>query len=267
MRYLTLNNGIKMPILGFGTYSVHSKDVLLQALDSGYRLFDTAQMYHNEKELGLAINEAMQTRGIKRQDFFITTKLSSNMSFDEAQKSIDLSLRALNLDYVDLLLIHEPYPQAKQMYEAMQIAYKEGKVRALGLSSFRPKPYLDFVKGCEILPTINQCETHIYYQQKALKEAMKAYGTVLQSWSPFIAGKNGFFESSSLKQIARKHKKSVAQIALRFLIEQDIVAIPKASKLTHMQDNINIFDFALDEEDMQNISKLDKNQTQFSWGY
>lgn len=267
MQYITLNNGLKMPLLGFGTYDIKSIDTFLAAVDCGYRLFDSAQMYGNEKEVGAAIREAIRSRGIKREEFFITTKLSSDMDFESAKKSIESSLKALDIGYIDLLLIHAPYTQAKEMYKAMELAYKEGIIKALGISSFTPKVYLEFIKTCEIMPAINQCETHIYYQQRALLEAMKPYGTILESWSPFIAGKSGFFSNPTLTQIASAYNKSVAQIALRFLVQQGIIAIPKASKLKHMQENINVFDFSLSAADMESIRALDKNKTQFSWGY
>lgn len=267
MQYVTLNNGLKMPLLGFGTYDIKSIDTFLAAVDCGYRLFDSAQMYGNQKEVGAAIREAIRSRGIKREEFFITTKLSSGMDFESAKKSIESSLKALDIGYIDLLLIHAPYTQAKEMYKAMELAYKEGIIKALGISSFTPKVYLEFIKTCEIMPAINQCETHIYYQQRALLEAMKPYGTILESWSPFIAGKSGFFSNPTLTQIASAYNKSVAQIALRFLVQQGIIAIPKASKLKHMQENINVFDFSLSAADMESIRALDKNKTQFSWGY
>lgn len=189
------------------------------------------------------------------------------MDFESAKKSIESSLKALDIGYIDFLLIHAPYTQAKEMYKAMELAYKEGTIKALGISSFTPKVYLEFIKTCEIMPAINQCETHIYYQQRALLEAMKPYGTILESWSPFIAGKSGFFDNPALTQIAARYNKSVAQIALRFLVQQGIIAIPKASKLKHMQENINVFDFSLSAADMESIRALDKNKTQFSWGY
>lgn len=267
MQYVTLNNGLKMPLLGFGTYDIKSIDTFLAAVDCGYHLFDSAQMYGNQKEVGATIREAIRSRGLKREEFFITTKLSSDMDFESAKKSIESSLKALDIGYIDLLLIHAPYTQAKEMYKAMELAYKEGTIKALGISSFTPKIYLEFIKTCEIMPAINQCETHIYYQQRALLEAMKPYGTILESWSPFIAGKSGFFSNPTLTQIAARYNKSVAQIALRFLVQQGIIAIPKASKLKHMQENINVFDFSLSAADMESIRALDKNKTQFSWGY
>ncbi len=266
MQYLTLNNGIKMPILGFGTYGIHSTKTFLEALEVGYRLFDTAQMYGNEKEVGEACKEAMRN-GLSREELFITTKLSSNMSKAQAKQGIDSSLKALDLDYIDLFLIHEPYSQSKAMYEALEEAYKEGKIKSIGISNFTAKTYLDFIKTCNIAPAVNQCETHIFYQQKSLQEAMKPYGTILESWSPFISGKGGFFDHPTLQKLARAHNKSVAQVVLRYLIERNIIVIPKTSNRKHMEDNFNVFDFTLNATEMNEIALLDKNKTQFSWGY
>ena len=272
MQYVTLNNGIKMPILGFGTYSINDSHTILEAISYRYRLFGTAQMYGNEHKVGTAIREAIDKMGIKREDFFITTKLSNNMNFQEAKKGIETSLKSLNSSYIDLILIHEPYPKAKEMYKAMETYYKEGKLKAIGISNFTLHAFKEFIKTCEIPPAINQCETHIYYQQAALLQTMKPYGTILESWSPFIAGKvsknkNGFFNDSALEKIAHKYNKSIAQIVLRFFTQQGIVTIPKASKKEHMQENIDIFNFNLTKEEIKTIKTFDKNATQFSWGY
>ncbi len=171
------------------------------------------------------------------------------------------------MEYIDLLLIHEPYKNAKEMYKVMQEAYKEGELKAIGISNFTPLAYLEFVKFCEIMPAINQCETHIFYQQSSLLKVMKPYGTVLESWSPFIAGKSGFFQNEVLLKIAKVHNKSIAQIALRFLIQQGIIAIPKASRTHHMRENLDVFDFNLSADKMNAIKNLDKNKSQFDWGY
>ncbi len=263
MQYLTLHNGIKMPILGYGTYSIRDSKTILDAINVGYRLIDTAQMYGNEKEVG----EALRQSGVKREDFFIETKLSHSMSYDETKKAIEKSLKNLGLDYIDLLLIHEPYGQSKEMYRAMEEFYEEGLLKSIGISNFSSPVYLDFVKTCKIIPMINQCETHPFYQQKTLIQSMKPYKTLLQSYSPFVSGRDGIFSNKTLQEIAVKHSRSVAQVSLRFLIQQGIIAIPKSSKIEHMRQNINIFDFKLDDEDMAKISKLDKNKSSFSWGY
>ena len=266
MEFLTLNNGIKMPILGLGTYGLSGKsgqEAISQALQVGYRLIDTAQMYGNEREVGNAVANALSES--KREEFFITTKLSSNMSYDETLRAFEASMKKLRLDRLDLLLIHDTYRNAKQMYKAMERLYKEGAIRALGISNFKQKDLADFIKDCEVIPAINQCQTHIFHQQKFLREVMKKQGILLQSWSPFVAGKNDFFHNATLLQIAKKHNKTVAQVALRFLIEQGIVVIPKTSKRERMQENIAVFDFALDEGDRATLNAMDTNTSQFGW--
>ena len=268
MEYLELNNGIKMPILGLGTYGLQGKSgqiAISEAIKIGYRLIDTAQMYDNEREVGNAMAESIANFGIKRSEFFITTKLSSNMSYDETFRRFDESMQKLRLEYLDLLLIHDTYKNAEQMYKAMEKLYKEGKIKALGISNFKTNDCVGFVKKCETKPVINQCQTHIFHQQKALREVMKATDTRLQSWSPFVAGRKDFFHNQTLLQIAQKHGKSVAQVALRFLVQQDIIAIPKSPNATRLRENFSIFDFALDRSDMMIMSALDRGKSQFGW--
>ena len=267
MHFITLNNGVKMPILGFGTSRLSGKSggkAIADAISVGYRLIDTAQMYGNESEVGIAVENAIKS-GIKRDEFFITTKLSSNMSYDEVMKQFDESMKKLRLNYVDLLLIHNTYSNAKQMYKAMEKLYKDGKIRTLGISNFKQKDFADFIKDCEIIPAVNQCQTHIFQQQKALRKAMKDAGTILESWSPFVAGKDDFFNNPTLLNIAKKYNKSVAQVALRFLVQQDIVVIPKTSKVQRMRENLNIFDFTLDDADMKTLIAMDTGKSSFSW--
>lgn len=271
MQTLTLNNGVTMPILGLGTYSLTGKagqKAMSEAIEVGYRLFDSAQMYHNEAELGAVINNAIKG-GLKREEFFIQTKLLGANSEDSTKKSIEKSLQSLGLDYIDSLLIHEPYAQSKAMYKAMESFYKQGILKAIGISNFGAKAYKEFVQTCEIIPAINQCETHLLMQQKPLREVMKTKGTLLQSWSPFIAGKNvaggSILENPTLKSIAQKYDKTPAQVVLRFFIEQGISVIPKTSKKHRMQENFNVFDFSLSAQDKQILSSLDTNKSSFSW--
>lgn len=264
MQFITLNNNIKMPILGLGTYDLRGKSgesAISQAIQIGYRLIDTAQMYGNESEVGNAVANS----GVKRDEFFITTKLSSDMSYDDVMRRFDESAKKLRVEFVDLLLIHANYSRSKQMYKAMEQLYKDGRIRALGISNFKAADFEDFVKSCEVVPAVNQCQTHIFYQQKPLRKAMQKYGTILESWSPFVAGRNNFFKNETLMKIAQKHGKSVAQIALRFLIEQGIVVIPKTSKAQRMRENIAVFDFALDENDKKTLSAMDTNKSSFGW--
>ncbi|WP_291027709.1 aldo/keto reductase [Helicobacter sp.] len=266
MQFLTLNNGIKMPILGLGTYSLTGKagqKAMSEAIEVGYRLFDSAQMYRNESELGAAVRNAL-AGGIKREEFFIQTKLLEADSVDSTKKSIEKSLKALNLDYIDSLLLHRAYPQSKAMYQAMESFYKQGILKSIGISNFGAKVYKEFVRFCEVVPAINQCETHLLMQQKPLREAMKGK-TLLQSWSPFIAGQGSILENPTLKTIAQKYNKTPAQVILRFLIEQGISVIPKTSKKARMQENINVFDFSLSAQDKKILSDLDTNKSSFSW--
>lgn len=264
MQFVTLNNGAKMPILGLGTSRLTGIDgqiAILQAIKVGYRLIDTAQMYGNEEQVGNAVAES----GVNRDEFFITTKLSSDMSYDETMKSFEVSLKKLKMDFVDLLLIHSNYSNSKEMYRAMEQLYKDGRIKSLGLSNFNAKAFADFVKTCEVIPAVNQCQTHIFYQQKPLRKAMEKYKTKLESWSPFVAGKNDFFNNPTLIKIAKKYNKSVAQVALRFLIQQDIIVIPKSSKLERLQENFTVFDFKLSPSDIKTLISMDKNESQFSW--
>ena len=266
MQFLTLNNGIKMPILGLGTYSLTGKagqKAMSEAIEVGYRLFDSAQMYRNESELGAAVRNAL-AGGIKREEFFIQTKLLEADSVDSTKKSIEKSLKALNLDYIDSLLLHRAYPQSKAMYQAMESFYKQGILKSIGISNFGAKVYKEFVRFCEVIPAINQCETHLLMQQKPLREAMKGK-TLLQSWSPFIAGQGSILENPTLKTIAQKYNKTPAQVILRFLIEQGISVSPKTSKKARMQENINVFDFSLSAQDKKILSDLDTNKSSFSW--
>lgn len=261
MQFVTLNNGIKMPILGYGTSRIKDEKIILKAIKAGYRLIDSAQMYGNEEEVGLAVKNS----GIKREEFFITTKLSSDMSYEETLKSFELSMKKLKLDYLDLLLIHSPYSQAKQMYKAMEKLYGEGRIKALGVSNFKADFFSDFVKSCQITPAVNQCQTHIFHQQKPLRAVMQKYGTVLESWSPFVMGKNNFFENENLKKIAKKYNKTVAQVVLRFLIEQGIIVIPKTTNEARMRENLAVFDFALDAQDIKTLNAMDTGKSQFGW--
>ncbi|WP_300733042.1 aldo/keto reductase [uncultured Helicobacter sp.] len=260
----TLNNGVKMPIIGLGTYSLLGKDcerAILDALKVGYRAFDTAQMYKNEAEIGNAIKKS----GFKREEIFITTKLSSDMSYEATKKSIENSLKALKLDYVDLLLLHRAYPQARQMYKAMEEFYKEGKIKALGISNFDTKVYLDFVKSVKVIPAVNQVQVNVFFQREELQKAMQKHKTIMQAWSPFAKGEKDFFNNETLKNIGKKYNKSVAQVGLRYLIERGINVIPKSSKKERMAENLNIFDFSLSSADMAAIKTLDTNKSIFGW--
>lgn len=261
---LTLNNGVAMPLAGLGTYGLKGKDgqkAMEAAIATGYRLIDTAQMYRNEDTVGAAIKAS----GVSLREFFITTKLSSDMNFEETLKSFDSSMARLGLEVLDLLLIHSDYPQSAQMYRAMEKLYDEKRIRALGISNFKAEKYTEFLKTCQVVPAVNQCQTHLFQQQKPLREVMAPYKTVLESWSPFMAGRQRFFSNGVLNEVAEKHAKTPAQVALRFLVEQNIVVIPKTEKPERMKENLAIFDFNLDDDDRARLSALDTGKSAFGW--
>lgn len=263
MEYVTLNNGVKMPILGYGVYQTPPEETercVLEALETGYRSIDTAQAYYNEEGVGNALAKC----GIQREEIFITTKVwISNAGYEKAKESIEESLRKLQTDYVDLLLIHQPFGDYYGTYCAMEEAYKEGKARALGVSNFYPDRYLDLFHFAEIKPAVNQVETHVFQQQKTARKYMEKYGTQVMSWGPFAEGKNDYFQNPVLKEIGDKHGKSVAQTALRFLIQNGVIVIPKSVHKSRMEENFNVFDFTLTEEEMKRIEALDTGESLF----
>ena len=263
MQTVKLNNGIEMPILGYGVFLVdpiECERCVTDAIDTGYRMIDTAQAYYNEEGVG----EAIKKSGIKREEFFLVTKIwITNSGEEKAEKSIEESLKKLKTDYVDLLLIHQPFGDYYGTYRAMEKAYREGKTRAIGISNFFADRYVDLCNFVEIKPMINQMETHIFQQQRQLREYMKKYDTKLMSWSPMARGENNIFENELLKNIGAKYNKTTAQIALRFLIQEDIVIIPKSTHKERMEENFNIFDFELSDEDMNLLKGLDKKESLF----
>lgn len=263
MEFVTLNNGVKMPILGYGVYQTppeETKKCVLDALNTGYRSIDTAQAYGNEAGVGDAVSES----GIARDEIFITTKIwITNAGYENAKKSIDESLKKLKTDYVDLLLIHQPFGDYYGSYRAMEEAYKQGKARAIGVSNFYPDRYLDIEHFAEVKPAVNQMETHVFQQQKVLREYMAKHNTQLMSWGPFAEGRNDFFTNKVLSGIGAKYGKSVAQTALRFLIQSGIVVIPKSVHHERIQQNFEVFDFELSAEDMQTIANLDTGNSLF----
>ena len=263
METVKLNNGIEMPILGYGVYQVTPEECercVLDALSVGYRSVDTAQAYFNEEGVGNAISKS----GIPRNELFITTKVwISNAGYEKAKASIDESLRKLQSDYVDLLLIHQPFGDYYGTYRAMEEAYKAGKARAIGVSNFYPDRLVDLAECCEIKPAVNQVETHVFNQQIEPQRIMEEYGTRVMSWGPFAEGKNNFFTNELLKTIGEKYGKSVAQVALRYLIQRDVIVIPESTHKERMIENMDVFDFSLSEEDMQAITTLDQKKSLF----
>ncbi|MDE6052611.1 MAG: aldo/keto reductase [Lachnospiraceae bacterium] len=263
MEYVRLYNGVKMPVLGSGVYQVTPEECeqcVTDAIHVGYRSIDTAQAYANEEGVGNAIAKC----GVPREELFITTKVwISNAGYEKAKASIDESLKKLQSNYIDLLLIHQPFGDYYGTYRAMEEAYREKKVRAIGVSNFYPDRYVDIAHFAEIKPAVNQVETHVFQQQKQAKEYMKKYGTQIESWGPFAEGKNDMFTNPVLTEIGRKYNKSVAQTALRFLIQSDVVVIPKSVHKDRMEENINVFDFRLTEEEMRQIENLDGGESLF----
>ena len=263
MENVKLNNGIEMPILGYGVYQVTPKECercVLDAISVGYRLIDTAQAYQNEEGVGNAIVKC----GVSREELFIVTKVwISNGGYEKAKISIDESLRKLQTDYIDLLLIHQPFNDYYGTYRAMEEACKAGKARAIGVSNFYPDRFIDLAEFCEIKPAVNQVETHVFNQQIKPQKIMERYGTRVMSWGPFAEGRNDFFTNEVLKTIGEKYGKSVAQTALRFLIQRGVIVIPKSTHKERMIQNMEVFDFVLTEEDMQAIAGLDKAKSLF----
>jgi diketogulonate reductase-like aldo/keto reductase len=264
MKTVTLNNGVKMPILGFGVLipdPVECERSVLDAIDVGYRAFDTAQGYQNEEAVGNALSKC----GVVRNELFITTKIwISNYGYEKAVTSIDNSLAKLKTDYIDLLLLHQPLNDIYGAYRALEEAYKQGKVRAIGVSNFYPDRFVDIASFAEIKPQVNQIETHVFQQQKNAREVLKKYGAQIEAWAPFAEGRNDFFTNETLREIGGKYGKSIAQTALRFLIQSGVVVIPKSTHKERMAENFDAFDFALSEGDMAEIEKLDKAESLFA---
>ena len=263
MKNIRLNNGVEMPMLGYGVYQVTPQECekcVTDAISVGYRSIDTAQVYGNEAGVGNAIKKS----GIDRKEFFITTKVwISNAGYEKAKASIEESLKKLQTDYIDLLLIHQPFGDYYGTYRAMEEAYKAGKVRAIGVSNFYADRFLDLAHFVEIKPMVNQMETHVFHQQADLQELMKEYDTKLMSWGPFAEGKNDYFNNPTLKKVGERYGKLTAQVALRYLLQRDIILIPKSVRKERMEQNMNIFDFALSADDMAEIAQLDTKETLF----
>lgn len=263
MEFVTLNNGVKMPILGYGVYQVSAEECercVLDAINVGYRSIDTAQAYGNEEGVGSAVKKS----GVPRGELFLTTKIwITNGGYEKAAASIDESLRKLGTDYVDLMLIHQPFNDYYGTYRAMEAAYKAGKIRAIGVSNFYPDRLVDFCNFVDVVPAVNQVETHVFQQQKTAHEYMKKYGVQHESWGPFAEGKKDFFANSVLNEIGGKYGKTAAQTALRFLIQSGVVVIPKSTRKERMLENFSVFDFALTDEDMVAIQALDEGESLF----
>jgi 2,5-diketo-D-gluconate reductase A len=264
MDNVVLNNGVEMPILGFGVFQVRDlkecENSVLHALETGYRLIDTAASYLNETAVGNAIKKS----GVPRKELFITTKLwVQDTGYDKTKRAIEKSIDKLQLDYLDLYLIHQPYGDVHGSWRAMSELYKEGKIKAIGVSNFQPDRIMDLITFNEIVPAVNQIETHPFNQQIDYQKFLTENKVQIESWGPFAEGKNNLFQNELLLSIGAKYGKSIAQVVLRWLTQRGVVAIPKSVRKERIKENFNIFDFDLGPEDMEAIVTLDMKVTSF----
>ena len=265
METITLNNGARMPMVGLGTWQLRGEEgerAVLDALELGYRLLDTARMYEYEAMVGRAVRMS----GLPRRELFITTKLfAPSAGYKKAKEDIARSLEALQTDYIDLLLIHEPYEAAPEMYRAMEEACAAGLVRAVGLSNFSGQEYLAFLGHCRVTPAVDQVEAHVYHPQLGLKKLLEEKGTRMQAWSPFTQGRRNIFADPVLTEAGRRHGKTAAQAALRYLVEQGVPALPKSAHRARLRENLDIFDFSLTAGERAAIATLDEGRSLFGW--
>lgn len=263
MDYITLSNGLKMPQLGYGVFQVTKEECercVSDALDVGYRLIDTAQSYFNEAEVGNAIAKS----SIKREDIFLTTKVwIEHYGYEEAKKSVLLSMEKLQTSYLDLILLHQPFADYYGAYRALEELYEEGKVRAIGVSNFYPDRLVDLASFAKIAPMVNQVETHPLDQQIEAHDWMKKYHVQHEAWAPFGEGRGNMFSNPMLQAIAETHHKSIAQVILRWQLQRGIVVIPKSTHKERMSENFNVFDFQLTDEEMKTIASLDTKTSSF----
>lgn len=263
MEQVTFYNGVKMPIVGYGVYQVSKEECercVLDALAVGYRSIDTAQSYFNEEQVGNAIVKS----GVPRKDIFLTTKVwIEHYGYEVAKKAVLESMRKLQTEYLDLVLLHQPFSDYYGAYRALEDLYGEGKLRAIGVSNFCPDRLVDIASFSRIKPMVNQVETHPFHQQTEAKKWMDKYGIQMEAWAPFGEGRGGLFENPVLAQLAEKYNKTTAQIILRWHIQRGVVVIPKSTHKARMEENLQVFDFVLEPKDMNRISALDKKQSSF----
>lgn len=264
MQKVVLNNGVEMPILGFGVFQIPDAEEcersVSEALRTGYRLIDTAAAYQNEE----AVGEAIKRSGLAREEIFVTTKLwIQDAGYESAKKAFEGSLQRLRLDYLDLYLIHQPFGDVYGSWRAMEELYREGRVRAIGVSNFHPDRLMDLIVHNDVVPAVNQVETHPFNQQVEAQQFMREHGVQIESWGPFAEGKNNIFQNELLLSVAGKYGKSVAQIILRWLTQRNVVVIPKSVRKERIEENFRVFDFELSREDMDVIVALDTKQSLF----
>lgn len=264
MKHVTLNNDLQMPIVGFGVFQItdanECRRSVIDAIETGYRLIDTAASYMNEE----AVGKGIRASGIPREELFVTSKLwVQETGYERTQQAIDKSLRRLQLDYLDLYLIHQPFGDVHGSWRAMEDAYRSGKIRAIGVSNFHPDRLMDIAAFNEIAPAVNQVEVNPFQQQLESAAFMKEIGVQAEAWAPFAEGRNGLFQNEALLAIASRHGKTVGQVVLRWLVQRGIVALAKSVRKERMVENISIFDFELDDTDMARITALDTNTSSF----
>ena len=264
MQKVTLNNGVEMPILGFGVYQVPDLDEcersVSQAIEAGYRLIDTAAIYMNEEAVGNAVKKS----GVPREEIFVTTKLwISDAGYERTKKAFEKSLRKLQLDYLDLYLIHQPFGDVYGAWRAMEELYREGVIKAIGISNFPPDRVMDLIIHNEIVPAVNQIETHPFHQQIETQKFLRENNVQIESWGPFAEGRNNIFQNETLRSIGDKYGKSIAQVILRWFVQREVVVIPKSVRKERIAENFNIFDFELTAGDMDTIKTLDTKETLF----
>jgi 2,5-diketo-D-gluconate reductase A len=264
MKNVVLNNGVKMPILGFGVFQIadpaECERSVRDAIDVGYRLIDTAASYENEESVGNAIKQS----GVSRENLFVTTKVwIADAGYEKTKAAFDRSMKRLQLEYLDLYLIHQPYGDVYGSWRAMEELYREGRIKAIGVSNFHPDRVMDFIVHQEVVPAVNQIETHPFHQQVATQKFLAENNIQIESWGPFAEGKNDIFKNDVLSAIAAKHGKSVAQVILRWLTQRGVVVIPKSVRKERMAENFDIFGFEIDSADMEKIAALDTGESLF----
>lgn len=268
MEYVILSNGVKMPKNGYGVYQISKEDCercVLDAIKVGYRLIDTAQSYFNEEEVGNAIKKAISDGIVKREELFITSKVwIDNYGYEKCKESVLESMRKLKVDYLDLMLLHQPFADYYGAYRALEDLYEEGKIRAIGVSNFYPDRLTDIcLFERKIVPHVNQVETNVFNSQYKAQENMEKYNVQIEAWAPFAEGRNNMFSNEVLAKIGEKYNKSIAQVILRWLTQRNVVALSKSTLVERMKENFNIFDFELSEEDMNKIKELDTGKSLF----
>ena len=265
MDYKVLNNGLKMPMVGLGVYNISEKEtqrVVEEALSVGYRSIDTAAMYYNEKGVG----DAVKSSAIPREQLFITTKICDSChTREETLRSVDHSMKQLGLDYVDLMLIHWPVGNPTVMWHTLEELYEQGMFKAIGVSNFYPNTFPKIIDDAKVIPVVNQCETHVLYQQRKMLDYLQPYDVALEAWSPLAEGRNSIFKNKTLVAIGEKYGKTSAQVALKFLIQNGVIIIPKTTHKERMIENIDLFDFTLSDDDLHDIRLLDIGRNVTGW--